>query len=1248
MNNYVSTEKSLKRWLKNRVKVTMATVVGFLIAGTVAFGAEGIKVEYTETNTENIIQEAGEFQKNTTLLNYSKSEGTHIILNKGNLTAKQSNNAIYAQATNGANITIENEGALIVDTKNWSTAMNGKVGDATSTISLLNRGDITVTKGAGMDVTFAADGTGTITNEGNITVTAVQYDKENDKYDAVGMMIDGGKSLEKSKAVNKGTITVNGDGIGVELKGKTTFDNYGTIINQNYTEVDGESYYFAIHGDGESQVVNFHEGTKVVGDIDLADTDNDNDIINMNKVNNVFGEVLGAEKINIENSTVTFSDGGMEKVITSEDKHLLDITDSNVTNKMDLTSKGESANTIEKSNLINNYGKTAGTYTLINDGTLISNNAASGIYTNAQAEKAVMNVVNNGEINIEASGWATGLNGKFDKEKENAEISITNNGNIVVVNGAGMDITNAGAESNKGTLINSENGTITTSGFSVGMLADGKGMSAVNNGTIIINDADKHSDGRLSYGMQGKEGAVVTNNGTIILEYADIENVKAMGTADTKENVESSGINNGKIKLSDVASLEDIAVPLAEGISTEEYLAGQLFKGNVTHKGMIVNKLGVNIFADADLRKENDITGSEITAGEIGKDGVVDKVTVGTAGATLKGDDQSLQAETFNISGEVKIVADDNNKVVTIEDTTTNLDINGKFTVADETELAFVGGTVNGEKETDTVVLGNNSTLSFDGTTFNGNVAGTGKVEAVNAQITGTLDVSTLNIAGGEAEKMNVTYIDGEIGAGTINVGEATIKFRDNIELDKEVTNKLVLSSDSKFVKEGTLQINKGGQVIVEVGAGVNEKGQYNENVFANSTEKITIKGDHDSSTKDVILNIDNISGKEAVITLGDKVQGDGNAVADFDIDSLIYEMTEISNGNITVTFKDDLFKTNSTLNDINNASSVLNGKIFDSKDLKTREVQLDKIYSSNIYSETVRAAYDNVKLNEEAVESLARKSEVGKWTAEGKTLYSKNEYDRKGIVGDYSSEIESTGLMAAFGYGINETTTAGIALSGVKQDVDTDGGSADADLFYLGVYGNKVVGNYDFTAGLGYQFGEYDADNTIANVHGSDKYDTQALSGYVQGRYTADLGDGLSIQPKVKLGYTYVDQDNAKDSYFGVSDAEISTFDAEAGFDVVKSVQLEKTKVDVKFGASYIKAMGDTDKEFEGRFYGKGTSDKFDVLGADLAENTVKFNLGAEAVNENGFFYNGGFTYEFGSDDTEAYGVQAGVGYKF
>ena len=47
MNNYVSTEKSLKRWLKTKVKVTIATVVGFLIAGTVVMGADATDKGYS-------------------------------------------------------------------------------------------------------------------------------------------------------------------------------------------------------------------------------------------------------------------------------------------------------------------------------------------------------------------------------------------------------------------------------------------------------------------------------------------------------------------------------------------------------------------------------------------------------------------------------------------------------------------------------------------------------------------------------------------------------------------------------------------------------------------------------------------------------------------------------------------------------------------------------------------------------------------------------------------------------------------------------------------------------------------------------------------------------------------------------------------------------------------------------------------------------------------------------------------------
>ena len=1189
MNNFVNTEKSLKRWLKNRVTVTTATVVGFLIMGTAVFAMDvnGKTVELKDNSFE-ITQE--------------------YIVGKQNVNGK----------TAGAIVTGKDAGEKLI----ISTALENKIENTEGWLLSVQSGENEITTEIGKDAVLSGKNVNRTTlNLWGKTTTVNNGIIEKAEKGWAAITISGAKA-EGAKATFTNNGTVKGD-INVE-------DN---IILTNTGVIEGKIY--ADKEDGDKAITLSGTNAKV-GAVELKGTGNTLEI--KDGVNDTIDNVTGIDKIKVTDSTVTFSDGGIEKVITSSDRHLLDITNSNVTNKMYLTSNvTDSATTVGTSNLINNYGKTAGTYTLVNDGKLTSNNAASGIYTNANAEKAAMDVVNNGEVNIESNGWATGLNGKFDKEIKGAEISITNNGNITVTNGAGMDITNAGDESNKGTLINSEDGVITTSGFGVGMLADGKGMSAVNNGTIVINEATKHNDGRLSYGMQSKNGASVTNNGTIILEYADKDNVKAMGIGVDAEADGATGINNGKIKLSDVTDIENVK---------EDDLIKQLLGEKIEHKGMIVNKLGVNIFADANVGNENDITGSEVTAGEIGKDGVADKVTVGTAGATLKGDDQSLQADSFNVSGEVTITKDGSDEGVVIEDTTTNLDVNGKFIITDNAVLSFVGGTVNGEKEAETVVLGNSSTLSLDGTAFNGNIGGgAGTVEVSNAQIIGNLDVNSLNVSSGTEKELNVTYIDGEIGAKTITVGETVSTFADanTPNLPNDVKDILNLSSTSKFTSAGTLTINDTGKVVLGIGAGTDEYGIYNENALANSEVKVSVDG-----KGELQLSTDNISGETAVVSLGTSTVGADIVLT---TDSDIYKtMPTHSVGNnifVTLEYDKELYKENAVLNEINNAAAVLNGGTFSQKKAE-RKVQLDKIYSSNIYSETVRAAYDNVKMNEEAVESLAGKSQVGKWTAEGKALYSKNEYDRKGIVGDYSSEVESTGLIAAFGYGVNETTTAGVAFSGVKQDVDTEGGSADADLFYLGVYGNKVVGNYDFTAGLGYQFGEYDADNTIANVHGSDKYDTQALSGYVQGRYTADLGDGLSVQPKVRLGYTYIDQDNAKDSYFGVSDAEISTFDAEVGFDVVKSVQLEKSQADVRFGLSYTKAMGDTDKEFTGRFYGTEVSNGFDVLGAELAENIVKFNLGAEVSNENGFFYNGGFTYEFGSNDTEAYGVNVGVGYKF
>ncbi|WP_300392730.1 autotransporter outer membrane beta-barrel domain-containing protein, partial [Fusobacterium sp.] len=396
-----------------------------------------------------------------------------------------------------------------------------------------------------------------------------------------------------------------------------------------------------------------------------------------------------------------------------------------------------------------------------------------------------------------------------------------------------------------------------------------------------------------------------------------------------------------------------------------------------------------------------------------------------------------------------------------------------------------------------------------------------------------------------------------------------------------------------------------------------------------------------------ITVGTGNFTGNDVVVNLGENNKFADTLLSKLDTTNvyMIKENESLSDGKLELTYNTKLYD-DPTLNNINNKAHIVNDKF--SENPEERKVQLDKIYTENIYTETVRAAYDTLKSTEKTILSFEPELKTGEFKAEGKGLYSKNKYTKDGITNSYDVEVETSGLLASLEYGVTDTMTTGIVFAGSKQDVDIDGGSADADIFYLGAYGTKAYGNYDFTAGLGYQFGKYEADNNIGNVATSDKYDSKALSGYVQGKYVAKFEEGLSIQPKVKLGYTYLKQDDTKDNYFGVSDAKVKTFDTEVGVDVVKTVQLEKSKLDVTFGTSYVRTMGDTDKMFKGHFYGNNTSNSFGVLGAELAKNVVKFNLGAEVASENGFFYNGGLTYEFGGNDTKAYGVNLGVGYKF
>ena len=876
---------------------------------------------------------------------------------------------------------------------------------------------------------------------------------------------------------------------------------------------------------------------------------------------------------------------------------------------------------------------------LVNNGDIdISINEKTSKVINGAKLLGNARIINNGNINVTSLGTSYGINGILTGDSSD-DVVIENNGSVKV---KGDTISNAlflANRSNKELKVEN-NGTLeleVTKDLNhrpsvISFINDFDSAEKISNRSVLFNNKGNiklAGASREGYAIKMQSGTV-NNTGIISISSKD----KILRTRGIKSEVslgeEAVQFNStGIIKITDKSANE-----------LKDFDISKLFDLNENSKidvegTMLVDKDGVAVGDEDKIITDKYLSNNIIN-------GFKDKAILGDNVSISMEDQDAINIGALEIRGNVTVNGD---TPVKIEDTTINLDANGKLTVEAGKELSIKENNINKTEKGSAIILGDKSKLALDGVTVNANIGegNTGSVEAKNTSINGNISANELNVIGGTEKEVNITTLDGEIAINKITVGkESSSTFRNVPQLPATV-DKLNLTSNSKFTKEGTLKINEGGQVSL----GIDAKGN---NVFKNTkleNGKVSVTGDNNSNTTDLVLETGNISGEKLEVGFGDSVTFDKVNVG---TDSEIYtvDKTELgsSDKNVTVSYNTKLYKDNVALNNLNNAVASVNN-LFSQEKIE-RAGQLDKIYSANIYSETVKASYNNIKLNEETILSLARTSEVGKWTAEGKAIYDKSEYDRDGITKDYSSEVESTGLMGALSYGVDETTTAGVAFSGVKQDVDTDGGSADADLFYLGVYGNKVYGNYDFTAGLGYQFGKYEADNTIANLSTSDKYDSKAISGYVQGKYKADLGDGLSVQPKAKLGYTYVDQDNAKDAYFGVSDAKVSTFDVEVGADLVKTVALEKGKMNLLAGVSYTRAMGDTDSKFDGRFYGAKASDRFDVLGAEIAENTVKFNVGAEVEYDNGLFYNGGMTYEFGSDDTKAYGVNVGAGYRF
>lgn len=826
-------------------------------------------------------------------------------------------------------------------------------------------------------------------------------------------------------------------------------------------------------------------------------------------------------------------------------------------------------------------------------------------YGEAKVAESEINV-NGGTINgdIVAGGIAVS-GGESIVEKSTININGgTINGNLIGTGLASEKTTSAGGiideagkvfvgESNLN--INEYNGTIKSIN-DFHNITIGKNTELTTDGITVIAKADGTRGNMVNNGVVNisENNGQRTDRALVTLAYSDLTNNGIMGVylGDKVSVGEGVTTNTGKVQ---------ILGNTAEELKGQDVLS-TLFGNEYNSTGMLVDKNG-NVILDAD---DTVIGNKKLTTTDINKN---DGVYLAD-GVTIEGGETPIDLTSLNIIGSVK--TEDG---VKINDTTINLANKGNFTIVDNGNLSISSGVVNGNgKDSDgnyttDIKFGNGSSLTLEDVVFNG----------------------AIGEGNGTLTSLGDNLINGKLAAKTVNIG------------DKDNNSILTLSADSTVGTGSEINIDN-GQLGLVIGdnEGTNALGGTNGITITGNTEK----------EGDLLLKTDNLTGKEVTVDLGDNTFKDVDAVISgvYTIKGDTNTITGTGNDStatkITLEYNTKLYEENDILNNINNAAVYANDKF--SSDVAIRKGQLDTIYGSNIYSETVKASYENIKLSEDTLIGMSRVAKTGEWAASGKAIYDKNEYDREGTLGkSYESKLETTGLLANLEYGLNDNTSVGFAFSGSKQDLDSKGGSADGDLFYLGAYAKKLVGNYDLTAGIGYQLGKYDTDNTAGRISSSDSYDTNSFSAYGQVKYIAKF-DGVSFEPKLRVGYTYVDQDDIKDSYFKLTDANMSTVDTTVGLDIVKEITLDKSNLRLVAGVSYTKLFGDIDNEFTGTFYGPTGEGSFNVLGANLTENSVNFILGAEVEKESGLLYNIGASYTMGSNNTENYGANLGIGYKF
>ena len=1217
-------EKSLKRFLKRKAKITMGFITAFLITGSVGY-ALTITEDQIKDNTwtnESKIEEQVEVSES--LLNKGINISNNGTINsKGNATNNKYSflgNGIFI--SDNANIEIISNKGLITGYSSGEQSGNGIYGKLCNIKNIINYGTIIG------------------------TTTKCDYYGGNEE-DGIGIFIDGYK-LDIEKIENNGIIF----GKNTDNSGYSYYGQSGIMISgiPNIKQIKNNALIFGKNTD--KMGAGSGNGFCIVSDY--------NDWVNIANIENN-GKISG----NSSSSLDTFGNSGNGILINTSSSIIIDnmINNGLISGDCNAIQSGNGIGINSRGGIdINSFLNTG---IILGTSNYEKVNSGNGIGINSSAN---VNITNIGVI-FGAKGINISKNNKLGELTNYSNAGIVAGRTPVYAQGFTDDLAKS---ADKGVAIKlDDKGNIESITNGTGGEVNGK---KVINADITDKDSSISVDNDTNYANNIINGAGI-NSGTLnINAKTDVKDsiINAFTTAvnvnDGKEFSASNTIFNGK---------NDIITD--EGNSTIS-LDKSTINGNIA-LGSGDSKLTVT-----NSQINGDIAGGEGNDNlTIGGSNLFYKID-GFEDITFKGD--TTLYETAKVNGANRIEIDGGTEVnLRVDSTKKDRDgvYKNHALYNSNYKLLTLAGNTNAipEDEIDDDrrfdVEENEGRINYDKVSIlNLVTSGLGlksKIDLGNTKVDDTLWVKTDSIltqaTKQENEKGTIITIEAEKDLFSINKKFTEIIPGMEIIKPGEPGGPTTTIPGMEIIKPG----EPGGPTTTIPGMEIIKPGEPGGPTTTIPGMEIIKPGEPGGPTT-------TIPGME-IIKPGEP---GGPTTKPTDPDKPIDPKPEPDKPQHSIKYYtklNDIYKGIYSSNDknFNALNDIVVNYTFSDKDkgnypiigndkaqMETLLGYLNSVYTQNPYAFSNQATRKAMNLFHDSVRDNNFKANNDEWLIYGgllhqsgdqeQTYYGRNYHGFDTGTADVDADIKLTGAYGQFEYGLSDSLATGIMVGGSKSEVEVGPSKVKGTGAYVGAYAKKDINNFRFTTGLGYQYSEYDGNRRTINETYSSDYQDQAINLYVDGKYSHNLGNNLFLEPKAGLSYTHIDQDSIKENDKALAlDIEAKDFDVlegTVGVDIKKVIPTEKGTHTLTAGVSYNHILdGDNADSLRANYGGS----KFDVLVPHKNKGQVSLGAKYEVELENGMFYDVKGNYYVPTDskdnsnkntDKGEWRVGIGFGYKF